>query len=182
MRRICPFLGRQYRFPELFSFELLTKQPGLITTLFLARLIAAKGNAMESEKATYWITLGVLALATTSGFISEHKAWGRGLVDRSIAMVSQISGMATNYDGIVSVVLDRGEDDWARSSAGVAKVEARLACAHRTLIRRQADMARLQAMKVRVRMVNRVPRTVVLPNQNLVIEIPQVRVPSVDTF
>ena len=44
-----------------------------------------KENAMESEKLIYWVTLGVLALATTTGFVTEHRGWSDRLADRSIA-------------------------------------------------------------------------------------------------
>ncbi len=137
---------------------------------------------MESEKLMYWMTLGVLALATTTGFVSEHRTWGEGLVDRSIALVSQASEIAANAAGIAGLELGRGENDWASSPRAVVEARARLACVQSTMVRRQVEMSRLQAMKVRVRMLSRVPRTIVLPNQNLVIEIPQPPLTQVDTF
>ena len=49
---------------------------------------------MDSEKAMYWMTLGVLALAATTGFVTEHRGWSDRLADRSVAMVSQASDVA----------------------------------------------------------------------------------------
>ena len=34
---------------------------------------------MESEKVMYWMTLGVLALATATGFVTEHRGWATAL-------------------------------------------------------------------------------------------------------
>ncbi|MGH9544733.1 MAG: hypothetical protein ACRD23_05910 [Terriglobales bacterium] len=137
---------------------------------------------MESEKLMYWMTLGMLALATTSGFVSEHRTWGEGLVDHSISLVSQASEIAANAAGIAGLELGCGENDSTRSPRAVAEVRARLACVQHTMVRRQAEMARLQGMRVRVRMLSLVPGTIVLPNQNLVIEVPQPPLPQVDTF
>lgn len=157
---------------------------------------------MESEKVMYWMTLGVLALATATGFVTEHRGWGDRLVNRSIAMVSQASEMAANYAELADTVLERGENDLAGPPRAVFDVEnvvqnyvqnyvqnhvqpevqARLACAQRTLIRRQAEVVRLQAVRVRVRALERAPRTVVWPTQNVVIEIPQAPEMPEDTF
>ena len=54
-----------------------------------------------------------------------------------------------------------------------AEVQARLACARRTLVRRQAELVRLQAIRVQVRALERAPRTIVLPARNMVIQIPR---------
>jgi hypothetical protein len=109
---------------------------------------------MESEKFIYWTTLGVLALATTTGFVTEHRGWGDLVAERSIALVSQASEVASNY---------------VEDHAGMIS----LVCAQRTMVRHQAEMARLQAMSFRVRTLKLVPRTIVLPDRNLVIQVPQ---------
>jgi hypothetical protein len=125
---------------------------------------------MESEKAMYWMTLGVLALAATTGFVTDHPGWGDRLADRSIALLSQAS-----YSGLADMMLGRGDDDLALSQPSVvdvqANVQTHLACAQRVLARRQAQFDRLQAMRVRVRALERAPRTMVWPNQNIVIAV-----------
>jgi hypothetical protein len=160
---------------------------------------------MESEKVIYWMTLGVLVLATTTGFVTKHRGWGDRLAEHSIALLSQASEMATNYAGIAGEVLGRGESDLALPprmvvdvqndvqdvdvlSADVLnadvlnKVETRLACVQRTLAHRQAEMDRLRAIRFRVRGLERVPRTMVWPDRNLVIEVPQEPPTPDDTF
>jgi len=66
---------------------------------------------MESEKITYWMTLGVLALAAATGMVSGRQGWGDRLADRSINMISQASERARNYAEIASLVLGSGESD-----------------------------------------------------------------------
>ncbi len=163
---------------------------------------------MDSEKVMYWVTLGVLAMATISSSVTAHLGWGDGLAERSIALVSQVSERASNYAQIAALVLGRSEDDWSNPSAVVAdlqnevqdeaqnevqdeiqneiqaNIQNRLACVQRTLVRRQSDLARLQAtrIRVRVRMLERSPRTIISPRQDLVIEGPQPPQDLVDTF
>jgi RNase P subunit RPR2 len=140
---------------------------------------------MESEKVAYWLTLGVLAMAATTGFVSEHRGWGDRLADRSIAMVAQASDEARNYVEIASLVLGRGEVDFVNTSqpeiaiqnefqdAVQGEVGNQLACMQRVLVRHQVELARLQAMKVQMRMLKRYPRTIVRPAQKIVVEVPQ---------
>ena len=49
---------------------------------------------MESEKIMYWLTLGVLAMATITGFVTGHRGWSDRLAERSISMMSQASETA----------------------------------------------------------------------------------------
>lgn len=142
---------------------------------------------MESEKVLYWMTLGVLAMATTIGFVTEHRGWGDRLADRSIAMVSQASERARNYVEIASLMLGSGDGDSVRPLRAVviqnrvrAEVRNRLAGTQQVLVRRQAEMIRLQVMRMQVRMQKQSPPTFFWPNPNMVIEVPQP--PQVDTF
>jgi hypothetical protein len=140
---------------------------------------------MESEKTMYWMTLGVLAMAAVTGFVSEHRGWSDRLADRSIVVISQASEKARNYAEIAGVLWGSGDSDAARpAQVEVAfqneiqdkvqsEVDNHMACVQRVLARHQAELARLQAMKVQVRMLKRSPRTMVWSAQNMVIEIPQ---------
>jgi hypothetical protein len=142
----------------------------------------------------YWMTLGVLALATATGFITGHRGWADRLVDRSVAVVSQASDVAAHYAEIADLTLGRGENERATPAHAVidmandgqidvqAEVQAKLACARRTLVRRQAQLVRLQAIRVQVRALERAPRTIVLPVRNMVIEVPQAPELPEDTF
>jgi hypothetical protein len=122
----------------------------------------------------------------TTGFANEHRGWGDRLAERSIALVSQASEMASNYVELAGVVLGRGESDSALPSPAVIQiqneVQTRLACVQRTLVRRQAEMVRLQAMRLRVRAIERVPRTIVWSGQDMAIEVPEIPEIPDDTF
>ena len=145
---------------------------------------------MESDKLIYWMTLGVLAVATISGLANGHQGWCDRLADRSIAMMTQASGAAGNYAEIAGTVLGSDEDSEDQSLALVNiqnniqnEIQPRLVCAERILVKRQAQLTRLQALKVRVRMVERAPRTIVWPDSKIVVEVPQLpEMPQQDTF
>src|ERR1700682_2394399 len=137
---------------------------------------------MESEKMVYWMTLGVLAMAAIIGFVTEHQGWGDRLADRSIAMMmSQASEKARYYAEIAGIVLGTSEGDAVHPAQAEisfqnevqGEVENHMACVQRVLVRHQAELARLQAMRVQVRMLKHSPRTIVWPSRNMVIEIPQ---------
>jgi hypothetical protein len=145
---------------------------------------------MESEEIVYWMTLGVLAMATVTGVVTSHQGLGDRLADRSIAMISQASEKATSYAEMAGMVLGNGERDSARPRLGVVDVQNyirtdvqnRLACEQRVLVRHQAETARLQSMRVQVRILERTPSTIVWPNPNIVIDIPQPPQLQVDTL
>ncbi len=145
---------------------------------------------MESEEIMYWLTLGVLAMATITGFATEHRGWEDRLAQRTISMLSQASEVAANYAGLADSVLGRQENGLASPALAVIDVnndiqndmQARLACAEHILVRRQAELVRLQAMRVRVQALERVPRTIVWPARNIVVEIPQPPEAPEDTF
>jgi hypothetical protein len=142
---------------------------------------------MESEKTIYWMTLGVLAMAAVTGFVSEHRGWSDRLADRSIAVLSQASKQARNYAGVAGMLWGSSEADAVRPAQLEAafqnelrdeiqsEVDSHMACAQRVIAHHQAELARVQAMnmKVQVRMVKHSPRTIVWPARNMVIEIPQ---------
>ena len=145
---------------------------------------------MESEKVMYWVTLGVLALATTTGFVNQHRGWGDRLAERSLALVSQASVAAANYAEIAGMAMGSGERDSESSSPAVVdvhdfvqnEVQARLACVQSTLVRREAEMTRVQAMRVQVRMMDRPARAIVWSNPSVVIEVPQPPQTQINTF
>jgi hypothetical protein len=140
---------------------------------------------MKSEKIMYWGTLMVLAMAATTGFVSEHRGWSDRLADRSITMMTQASEKARNYAEIAGVLWESSEGDARRpvqleaafqnefQDQAQREVDNHLACVQRVLARHQEEFDRLQAMKVHVRMIKRSPRTIVWPTRNMVIEVPQ---------
>lgn len=130
---------------------------------------------MESDKLIYWMTLGVLAIATISGLATAHQGWGDRIANRSIAMMAEASDVARNYAEIAGMVLGREEDSEDPTPALINiqndvqnEIQPRLACAEHILVKREAQLARLQALRLQVRVVERVPRAIVLANPNVV--------------
>jgi hypothetical protein len=140
---------------------------------------------MEFEKTIYWMTLGVLALATINGFAAGHKRWADRLADRSIAMVAEASGVAKNYAEVAGMMLGTDQTDVGLAPQALLDVQndvqsdlqsefqPRLACTERILVKRQAQMARLQALKFRLRTVERMPRTIIWSEPRIVVEVPE---------
>jgi hypothetical protein len=140
---------------------------------------------MESEKTIYWMTLGVLAMAAATGFVSEHRGWSDHLADRSVAMMSQASEQTRNYAEMAGLQCGSSEADAVRPAQLEAafqnelrdkvqgEVDNHMACVQRVLARHQAELARAQAMRAQVRMLKHSSRTIVWPARNMVIEFPQ---------
>lgn len=147
---------------------------------------------MDSEKLAYWVTLGILVLAT-GGSVAGYQGWRDGLAEGSMAMVSQASEIASNYSEMAALALGRVEYDQSSPSPAVAdledselerdiqdqvtnvvqnEIQTRVACVQRTLGRRQPELARWQNVRIKVRLLR----------QSLVIEAPQVPQEPVDTF
>jgi hypothetical protein len=137
---------------------------------------------MQTDKLIYWTTLGVLAMATISGFVTGHRGWGDRVADRSVAMMAEASGVAKNYAEIAGMMLGSAQSGSEVPSPAVIdiqdeiqnEVHPHLACAERILVKRQAQLARLQAVEVRFRAVERVPRMIAWPNPRIVVEVPQI--------
>jgi hypothetical protein len=167
----------------------------LITTFFLARLTGQREIAMECEKLMYWLTLGALALATTTGLVT-HRGWGDRLAERSVALVTQGSEIIANNAEIAGMILGDGEnvfagapqvminveDEDATRASAVSQVQTRVACVQRSLARHQAEMDRVHAMRIRMPKLKFVQRTIDVPGQHFVIQVPEEVAAPGDTF
>ena len=135
-----------------------------------------QGKAMEwlmaSEKALYWMAVGVAALFLSNSFVG-----GRGLTpsvaDRSMATVQRISGKAVRYAMLAQMILGRGEAGVVQAQTATAGVQARLAVVQTAMAHREAAMSRIQTQRIRALASRGV---VACPRQNLVINLPEVPV------
>jgi hypothetical protein len=123
---------------------------------------------MASEKVIYWTVLGVLALASVNGLVTERRGWAARLADRSTAIAEQASSeLAASYANLTP---DRENDDLQR----LVRDQVRLVRVQSTMARDQADMVRVQVRGIRARvMQHRVHAVIDCPPQNLVIDLPQ---------
>ena len=127
---------------------------------------------MASEKALYWMAVGVAALFLGNSFVG-----GRGLspsvADRSMATAQRISGQAMRYATFAQVIFGRSQARFAQAQSATACAETRLAVVQTAMAHSEAALAKVQAERIRVLARRGV---VACPRQNLVINLPEVPV------
>jgi hypothetical protein len=128
---------------------------------------------MGSEKALYWIALGVLTLFVSNNFTARHEQEIRCLASQALASVEQVSGYPTQLIAMAESMFGRGETRFDRTQMALAGVQTRLASAQSVLARQEAVFARVQAEHARMAAMQQLRSTVVCPRQNLRIDITQ---------
>jgi hypothetical protein len=128
---------------------------------------------MGSEKALYWIAVGVLALLVSNRFAARHTGDVRCLASRSLAAVEQVSGHGSRVMAMAEIMLGRGESRFDHAQMAVDGVQTRLASAQCALARHQAAFARVQAEHARLDAMQELRSTVICPRPNLRIVIPE---------
>jgi hypothetical protein len=127
---------------------------------------------MASEKALYWMAVGVAALFLGNSFVGG-RSLTPSVADRSMATAQRISGQAMRYATLAQVIFGRGEAGVVHAQTATARAQARLAVVQAVTAHREAAMARMQAERIRVLASREV---VVCPRQNLVVKVPEVPV------
>ena len=127
---------------------------------------------MASEKALYWMAVGVAALFLGNSFVGG-RSLTPSVADRSMATAQRISGQAMRYATLAQVIFGRGEAGVVQAQTATARAQARLAVVQAATAHREAAMARIKAERIRVLASRRV---VACPRQDLVINLPEVPV------
>ena len=127
---------------------------------------------MASEKALYWMAVGVAALFLGNSFVGG-RSFTPSIADRSMATAQRISAQAMRYATFAQVIFGRGDAGVVHAQTATASAQARLADVQAATARREATIARIQAERIRVLASREV---VVCARQNLVIKLPQVPV------
>jgi hypothetical protein len=123
---------------------------------------------MASEKATYWMVLGVLALAVTNGFVREHSGWAGRLADSYVALAEQASDVAAGYVSMASQAPVR--DDFRQ----IARLRPQLAQVRSAMARGRAETVRVRVESFRAQVMQDGVRAVInCPRQNFDVEIPE---------
>jgi hypothetical protein len=128
---------------------------------------------MVSEKAWYWIAVGVLALMVSNNFAARHQDAIRCLASQSLASVEQVSGHTTHFMAMAEVMLGRGGASFARTQTTLARAQTRLASVQTAMACREAAFARLQEEHARITTMQELGGAVVCPRQNLRLALPQ---------
>lgn len=128
---------------------------------------------MTSEKAMYWMAVGVLAVGALNGLVNRIGDLVPWLADRSLALVSQASQTAADYVETARMTLGGDHLELAPAPMAVVRAQTGLACIQATLARNQAALDRVQAQRLRVRVLGSRPRSITWPGGHVVIDLPQ---------
>lgn len=132
---------------------------------------------MASDKAIYWLAVGVMAVGFLNSAVSSQ-GWLTRLERRSVQAANEISGQSLAT--LAQVNLAVRSDRCVRTQAAAARMRAKFSGVESAVARRQAEFARLQAEGVRVEAWHEMHFDLVPQAQNVVIEIP--RVPALPTL
>ena len=132
---------------------------------------------MISDKALYWMALGILGLVAGNSLASRHRDWISCLSEQSLQVAQRIT------DGAMSAV-DRGGSLYDRTDQRInqgqmvaVRLQTRLAAVQTRLASRQAALARLQADKVRMISLTAMKRGMACAQEDATVEAPA---PEVD--
>jgi hypothetical protein len=128
---------------------------------------------MGSEKALYWITLGVLALFVSNNFATRHEQEVRCLASQAMAAVEQVSSHSTQLIAMAESMLGQGDRRFVRAQTAMAGAQTRLASVQTVIACREAAFARVRAEHARFATMQELRSTVVCPRQNLRMVIPE---------
>jgi len=128
---------------------------------------------MGTEKAWYWMAVGVLAMFVGNQFAARHEGEIRCLGSQALAAVEQFSGQATHFVAMAETMLGRGETHFAGTQTVLAGAQARLASMECVIAQHQAALARVQAEHARMAAMQQLRGTVICPRQNLRMVIPE---------
>src|ERR1041385_1136889 len=67
-------------------------------------------TAMVSDKAMYWMAVGVLAFGVANGLINQHAGWVDRFTDRSMMLADRASDIAIRYADRAETRLDRSHN------------------------------------------------------------------------
>ena len=136
---------------------------------------------MITEKAIYWMAVGLVALAAGNHLVSRFD--GRCLDQRAMAVIERLSGGPA-----FAAILDHTSVQCARAQANMERAQARMAaaqvrfasmqdrfaCAQNRVARQETAFARLQAEKDRFAALQEMRLQIMAPNQNLQLAIPEI--------
>ena len=121
---------------------------------------------MGSEKALYWIAVGVLGLFVSNHFAARHEDEVRCFATRSLAAIQQVSGQATHFMAMAEMMIGPGETGLG-SEAMLARAQTRLASVQCVIASHEAGFAMVQAEQARMAAMEELDRAVICPRQSL---------------
>ena len=129
---------------------------------------------MASEKALYWMAVGVMAVSLGNHFVSRHE--GRCLAGRSLAAVEQLSDQASHFMAMAGVLVGRTSLPRVRTDTEVARIRTHFASVDTVLAGQQVACARLETERARMMVLQQVQQMRlegVCPRQVLELNVPR---------
>jgi len=129
---------------------------------------------MASEKAIYWMAVGLVAFSLGNHFVSRYN--GRCFAGRSLAAVQRLSGQASHFMSMAEAMLDRTSLPLVRTETEVARIQTSLASVDTIMARQQAACARVEVQRARTmafQQLQQMHLEVVCPRQALKLSVPR---------
>jgi hypothetical protein len=103
---------------------------------------------MASEKTTYWMAVGLLAVFMGNHFVS--RIGGNCLASKARVAVERISGQADHLMAMAEVAMGRTSTRFDRAQAVMEMAQVRMASVQTQFARQQAACARLEGSRARM--------------------------------
>lgn len=123
---------------------------------------------MASEKAMYWMAVGLVALSLGNHFVRGFD--GRCLADRSLAAAQRLSGHASRIVAMTEFMLGGTSLPQWRTQTEIVRMQAHFASVDIASVRQQAACARIEAeheRRMALQQVQQMRLEVLCPRQTL---------------
>jgi hypothetical protein len=133
---------------------------------------------MASEKALYWMAVGLLALFMGNHFVGKYD--GKCLASKAQAAAERMSGQATHLMAMAEVAMGRTSTRFDRAQAAMAMAQVRMASVQTQFARQQAACARLEGGRARMMVLQQLQQIqipVVRPRQRIEMVMPRLQAP-----
>ncbi len=128
---------------------------------------------MGSEKALYWLAVGMMGLLLINSAAVRHQDWLSSLKDPSVQLAEQLSGGSMAALNLAEMKLGSQSSQCARTQATAARMQGKFACMEAALARRQAWFARLKAQKAQLEARQQMRSPVMPQRQDFLTEVPE---------
>src|SRR5580704_2307216 len=133
-----------------------------------------RSNHMASEKTTYWMAVGLLALFMGNHFVS--RIGGNCLASKARVAVERISGQADHLMAMAEVAMGRTSTRFDRAQAAMEIAQVRMASVQTRFAQQQAACARVSASQARMMVqeqLQRIQIPVVSPRPRIEMVMPR---------
>ena len=128
---------------------------------------------MVSEKAAYWMAVGVLALFASNQFAARHEDSVRRFASQSLAVIGQVPGNATGFMATAQTMFGRSGARFAQTQTTLACAQTRLASVQTLIAQHEGALARVQAEHARLVVMQQLPGPVICPRERIRMSVSQ---------